>query len=71
MNLTERDKPTIEEHLDRGEPLPPKYKLMFADAPEVELIWQGRSIEVTTVVVPFQSVDALGNGTTEVVEVKV
>jgi hypothetical protein len=35
MNLTDRDKQIIKEHIDRGEPLPPKYRLMlFADAPE-------------------------------------
>jgi 16S rRNA G966 N2-methylase RsmD len=38
MNLTDRDKEIIRQHLDRNEPLPAKYKLMlFADAPEVEL----------------------------------
>ncbi|MGH8011312.1 MAG: DNA methyltransferase, partial [Candidatus Binataceae bacterium] len=60
MNLTERDKQLIREHIERGEPLPPKYKLLlFADAPEVELIWQGKSSEVTNVVLPFQSIEQI------------
>jgi hypothetical protein len=32
MNLTERDKEIIKDHIDRGEPLPAKYKLaLFAE----------------------------------------
>jgi DNA modification methylase len=60
MNLTDRDKQIIKEHIDRGEPLPPKYKLaLFADAPEVELIWQGKTSEVTSVALPFQSIEQI------------
>ena len=58
MNLTDREKEQIKGMIDRGEPLPPKYRLsLFADAPEVELIWQGKSHEVTNVVLPFQSIE--------------
>lgn len=58
MNLTEREKELLKGLIDRGEPLPPKYRLMlFADAPEVELIWQGKTSEVTNVVLPFQSIE--------------
>src|SRR5437016_11073148 len=60
MNLTDREKEIIKGHIDRGEPLPAKYKLMlFEDAPEVELIWQGKSSEVTSVVLPFQSIEQI------------
>jgi DNA modification methylase len=60
MELTDRDKETIKNCIDRGEPLPAKYKLMlFADAPEVELIWQGKTSEVTNVVLPFQSIEQI------------
>ncbi len=39
MNPTEREKEYLKNLIDRGEPLPPKYRLvLFADAPEVELI---------------------------------
>jgi DNA modification methylase len=67
MNLTDRDKEIIKGHLDRGEPLPVKYKLMlFADAPEVELVWQGKSSEVTGVVLPFQSIEQIDEPRSEV-----
>lgn len=57
-NLTDREKELIKGMIDRGEPLPPKYRLsLFADAPEVELIWQGKTNEVTNVVLPFQSIE--------------
>ncbi|MGB6064248.1 MAG: DNA methyltransferase [Desulfomonilaceae bacterium] len=60
MNLTDRDKQIIKEHIDRGEPLPHKYKVMlFADAPEVELIWQGKTSEITSVILPFQSIEQI------------
>ena len=58
MNLTEREKEVIKGYIDRGEPLPAKYKLLlFADAPEVELVWQGKTSEVTSAVLPFQSIE--------------
>jgi adenine-specific DNA-methyltransferase len=58
--LTDRDKELIKRCIDRGEPLPSRYKLMlFADAPEVELVWQGKSSEVTNVVLPFQSIEQI------------
>jgi hypothetical protein len=58
MNLTDREKELLKGMIDRGEPLPPKYRLsLFADAPEVELIWQGKTSEVTNVLLPFQSIE--------------
>jgi DNA modification methylase len=67
MSLSDRDKEIIKGHLDRGEPLPVKYKLMlFADAPEVELVWQGKSSEVTSVVLPFQTIEQVDEPRSEV-----
>lgn len=60
MELTDRDKEIIKDCIDRGEPLPAKYKLMlFADAPDVELIWQGKTSEVTNAVLPFQTIEQI------------
>ena len=60
MSLTDREKEQIKAMIDRGEKLPPKYRLMlFEDAPEVELIWQGKTSEVTNVVLPFQSIEQI------------
>lgn len=67
MNLTDRDEDIIRENLDRREALPAKYKLMlFADAPEVELVWQGKSSEVTRVALPFQSIEQIDEPRSEV-----
>jgi len=58
MSLSERDKEIVKGYIDRGEALPARYKLLlFEDAPEVELIWQGKTSEVTTAVLPFQSIE--------------
>lgn len=60
MNLTDREKEELKRRIQAGEPLPPKYKLLlFQDAPEVELIWQGKTTEVTSVVLPFQSIEQI------------
>jgi len=60
MNLTERDKEIIKDCIDRGVPLPTKYRLMlFEDTKEVELLWQGKSSEVTSVILPFQSIEQI------------
>ena len=60
MILTDRDKELIKQMIDRAEPLPPKYKLaLFAEAHEVEMIWQGKTSEVTNVVLPFQTTEQI------------
>ena len=60
MNLTDQEKEQIKAMIDRGEKLPAKYKsLLFADAPEVELVWQGKTSEITGVVLPFQSIEQI------------
>ncbi len=67
MELSDRDKEIVKGYLDRGEPLPAKYKLLlFADAPEVELVWQGKTSEVTNVVLPFQSIEHIDEPRAEV-----
>lgn len=58
--LDDRDKQIIKDHIDQGKPLPPKYKLeLFADSPSTELIWPGKTTEVETVVLPFQSIEQI------------
>ena len=58
--LTEQEKAHLKSLIDRGEPLPPKYKaILFADAPDVELVWSGKTQEVTNVVLPFQSIEQI------------
>ncbi len=67
MELSDRDKEIVKGYIDRGEPLPTKYKLLlFADAPEVELVWQGKTSEVTNIVLPFQSIEHIDEPRAEV-----
>jgi adenine-specific DNA-methyltransferase len=69
MNLSDREKENIKSLIDRGEPLPAKYKvLLFEDAPEVELIWQGKTQEVTNIILPFQSIEQIDEPRNEAVE---
>ncbi len=60
MDLTDEDKRLIRDHLDRGEPLPDRFRwLLFAEPREAELIWPGKTSDVTNVVLPFQSIEQI------------
>lgn len=60
MSLTEREKEQLKAMIDAGEPLPPRYKaVLFAQPNEAELIWPGKTHEVTNVVLPFQSIEQI------------
>src|SRR3989338_6417717 len=55
MKLTDQEKREIVRYLEEGKPLPDKYRfLLFEEKREVELVWNGKTNEVTSVVVPFQ-----------------
>ena len=46
--------------LEQGKPLPDKYRfLLFGDKREVELVWNGKTDEVTNVVLPFQTIEQI------------
>lgn len=58
MSLTDIEKEQLKAMIDRGEKFPAKYKSqLFENAPEVELVWAGKTSEVTNVVLPFQSIE--------------
>lgn len=60
MQLTDQEKEKLKAMIDRGEKLPQKYKsLLFENVPEVELVWAGKTNEVTNVVLPFQSIEQI------------
>lgn len=60
LDLSDQEKQHIKELIDRGEPLPSKYRLtLFSPAPEMELLWQGKNSDVTNVVLPFQSIEQI------------
>lgn len=49
---------TSSSFIEQGKPLPEKYRfLLFADKREVELVWNGKSREVCTAILPFQTLE--------------
>ncbi len=60
LNLSENEKRDIMKYLEAGKELPEKYRfLLFKDDREVELVWNGKSNEVTNVVLPFQVIEQI------------
>ena len=58
MKLTDNEIRDITKLLEAGEPLPDKYRfLLFGDDREIELVWNGKSSDVTNVVLPFQTIE--------------
>ncbi len=56
--LTEQEQQEIIRYLEADKPLPDKYRfLLFADKREVELVWNGKTSEVSSVVLPFQVIE--------------
>ncbi|MDO8466797.1 MAG: site-specific DNA-methyltransferase [bacterium] len=60
MNLSDNEKRDVIKYLEAGKPLPEKYRfLLFDDDREVELLWNGKTNEVTNVVLPFQVIEQI------------
>jgi adenine-specific DNA-methyltransferase len=60
LSLTDREKEQLKAMIDAGQALPPRYKAVLFDQPhEAELIWPGKTAEVTNVVLPFQSIEQI------------
>ncbi len=58
--LTENEKRDILMYLEKNKPLPEKYRfLLFDSAKEVELLWNGKTDEVETAVLPFQTIEQI------------
>lgn len=58
MRLTDNEIRDILKLLEAGKPLPEKYRfILFEDKREVELVWNGKTNEVTNVVLPFQVIE--------------
>ncbi|MBI4234764.1 site-specific DNA-methyltransferase [Candidatus Peregrinibacteria bacterium] len=58
MNLTDNEKRDIIKYIESGKPLPDKFRfLLFEDKREVELVWNGKTNEITNVVLPFQTIE--------------
>jgi len=60
VQLSEKEKQELKDLIDRGEALPAKYRhTLFSEPHEAELIWPGKTHEVTNVVLPFQSIEQI------------
>ena len=56
--LTDAEKRDLTQLIQQGKPLPEKYRfILFEDKREVELVWNGKSRDVCTTVLPFQSLE--------------
>lgn len=56
--LSETEKRDIIKRIEQGKPLPERFRfLLFEDKREVELVWNGKSREVSTAVLPFQTLE--------------
>lgn len=56
--LTEQEQQEILRYLEADQPLPDKFRfLLFEDKREVELVWNGKSSEVSNIVLPFQVIE--------------
>ncbi|MEI6818795.1 MAG: DNA methyltransferase [Verrucomicrobiota bacterium] len=57
-DLSETEKRDLIKLIEQGKPLPEKYRFMlFADKREVELVWNGKTREVCTAILPFQTLE--------------
>lgn len=57
-DLTETEKRDLIKLIELGRPLPEKYRfLLFEDKREVELVWNGKTRDVCTAVLPFQTLE--------------
>jgi len=58
MDLTDNEQRGAFKLIEAGRPLPDKYRfLLFGDDREVELVWAGKTVEVSNVVLPFQVIE--------------
>lgn len=58
--LNENEIRDINRYIAEGKPLPDKFRfLLFEDKREVELVWNGKTNEVTNVEMPFQTIEVV------------
>lgn len=56
--LTDQEKQDVIRYLEADKPLPDKYRfLLFDEKREVELVWNGKTNEVSNIVLPFQVIE--------------
>ena len=69
MKITDNEKRDVVKMIEEGKVLPEKYRfLLFDESKQVELTWNGKSDEVTNVVLPFQIIENIDEPRTEKVK---
>lgn len=67
--LSDAEKRDLIRLIEQGKPLPEKYRfLLFEDKREVELVWNGKTREVSTAILPFQTLEHIDEPRKEAVE---
>ena len=67
--LSEQEKRDLVQLIQSNKPLPEKYRfLLFADKREVELVWAGKTRDVCTAVLPFQTLEHIDEPRAEGIE---
>ena len=57
-DLSDAEKRDLVTLIQQGKPLPEKYRfILFEDKREVELVWNGKTRDVCTTVLPFQTLE--------------
>ena len=65
-DLTEAEQRDLFNLIQQGKALPEKYRfILFEDKREVELLWNGKSRDVCTTILPFQSLEHIDEPRTE------
>ena len=60
LNLTDTEKRDIVRYIEEGRELPERYRfLLFESKRQVDLLWNGKTSDVTNVVLPFQTIECV------------
>ncbi len=69
--LSEIEKRDLIALIQQGRPLPEKYRfILFEDKREVELVWNGKSRDICTTVLPFQTLEHIDEPRKEAPEIQ-
>src|SRR5713226_43353 len=68
-DLSDAEKRDLVELIQQNKPLPDKYRfILFEDKREVELVWNGKTREVCTAILPFQTLEHIDEPRKEATE---
>ena len=58
MNLTDNEKRDLIKLIENNQPIPENYRFkLFKKKDEIELLWNGKSYDITNVSLPFQIIE--------------